>query len=212
MRFEWQLWICSCCTTSRRPPLPPSAFAQLTTVGVDAAVVQEADPQVVQHSRLMEKAESCQVVLTLQDVRVPQRGEVRRRTHWVMELLFKWIVNIFNYTLWERLEGYKVMATTKLQREERNVQSAARLTFPSGSCSSSCFSPGLKSCRSWAETHTDSGSGTHTLEPWQRSTFLLRDTWINRINRFNFKTLSHFLAPPWQDICQPSAQKALKRC
>lgn len=31
----------------------------LTAVGVDAAVIQESNPEVVQDSRFMEEAESC---------------------------------------------------------------------------------------------------------------------------------------------------------
>lgn len=59
----------------------------LTTVRVDAAVVQESNPQVVQDSRLMEEAESSEVILTLQDVWVPQWWEIIGRLHWVLYLL-----------------------------------------------------------------------------------------------------------------------------
>lgn len=58
-----------------------------TAVGVDAAVVQEPDPQVVQDGRFVEETESGQVVLPLQDVRVPQRREVRGGLHRVLDLL-----------------------------------------------------------------------------------------------------------------------------
>lgn len=47
-----------------------------TAVGVDAAVVQESDSQVVQDGRFVQETESSQVVLPLQDVWVPQRWEV----------------------------------------------------------------------------------------------------------------------------------------
>lgn len=59
----------------------------LTTVRVDAVVVQKSNTQVVQHSWLMEEAESCQIILTFQDVWVSQRREVGGRVHWVLDLL-----------------------------------------------------------------------------------------------------------------------------
>ena len=48
----------------------------LTAVGVDAAVVQEADPEVVQHGGLVEEAEGGEVVGPLQDGGVPQEREL----------------------------------------------------------------------------------------------------------------------------------------
>ena len=47
-----------------------------TTVGVDEFRVYKADFEVMQHSRLVEVAERRQVILSHQDVRVPQVGEV----------------------------------------------------------------------------------------------------------------------------------------
>lgn len=61
--------------------------AVLTTVCVDAAIVQESNPEVVQHSWLVEKAESCQIILALQYVGIPQRWEIRGRAHWVTDFL-----------------------------------------------------------------------------------------------------------------------------
>lgn len=45
-------------------------LCRLTTVCVDVVGLQESNPQVVQDGRLMEVAESRQVVLAHQDVRV----------------------------------------------------------------------------------------------------------------------------------------------
>ncbi len=69
----------SCC--------PAFTRSLLTTVGVDAAVVQESNPEVVQDSRFMEEAKSCKIIFPLQDVGVPQRWEIRGGHHWVMDLL-----------------------------------------------------------------------------------------------------------------------------
>lgn len=66
------------------PSLSPLISFSLTTVRVDAAVVQESDSQVVQHGRLVEEAEGSQIVLALQDVGVPQRWEISGRRHWVI--------------------------------------------------------------------------------------------------------------------------------
>lgn len=69
--------------------LVPLAFTSLvlTTICVDAAVVQESNPEVVQDGRLVQEAESCEIIFTLQDVRVPQRWQIRGRVQWVMNLL-----------------------------------------------------------------------------------------------------------------------------
>lgn len=48
----------------------------VTTVCVNQPGVHETHSEVVQHSWLMEVAESCQVVLPNQDVWVPERWQV----------------------------------------------------------------------------------------------------------------------------------------
>lgn len=60
---------------------------ELTAVGVNAVVVQEPNPEVVQNGGFVEEAESRQVIFALQDVRVAQRWEVRWRRHRVIHLL-----------------------------------------------------------------------------------------------------------------------------
>lgn len=58
-----------------------------TTVGVDAVVVEETHAQVVQHSGLVQERERCQVIFTLQYIRVSQRRQTSRGHHRVLHLL-----------------------------------------------------------------------------------------------------------------------------
>lgn len=61
---------------------------ELTTVSVDKLGVDETDFEVVEHSRLVEVAERCEVILTHQDVRVPQvRQVLRLGVQFVLEAL-----------------------------------------------------------------------------------------------------------------------------
>lgn len=58
----------------------------LTTVGVNKFGVDEANFEVVEHGRLMEVAESCEVILSHQDVWVPQvRQVLRLRVQFVLD-------------------------------------------------------------------------------------------------------------------------------
>lgn len=58
----------------------------LTTVGVDKFGVNEADFEVVEHGRLVEVAEGCEVILSHQDVWVPQvRQVLRLRVQFVLD-------------------------------------------------------------------------------------------------------------------------------
>lgn len=60
-----------------------------TTVSVDELRVDEADFEVVQHGRLVEVAERCEVILTHQDVRVSQvRQVLRLGVQLVLEVLW----------------------------------------------------------------------------------------------------------------------------
>lgn len=45
----------------------------LTTVGVNVIGLDEADLEVVEHSRLMEVAESREVILSHQNIRIPKK-------------------------------------------------------------------------------------------------------------------------------------------
>ena len=47
-----------------------------TAVGVDVIGLQEAYSEVVQHSRFMEVAKCREVILSHQDIRVPQEGQL----------------------------------------------------------------------------------------------------------------------------------------
>lgn len=47
----------------------------LTAVGVDKLRVHESDAQVVQHGRFVQVAQSCEVILAHQNVRVTERRQ-----------------------------------------------------------------------------------------------------------------------------------------
>lgn len=47
----------------------------ITAVCVDKLAVCESDPEVVQHGRFVEIAESCEVILAHQDVWITERGQ-----------------------------------------------------------------------------------------------------------------------------------------
>lgn len=81
-------------TVSARPS-PRSPL--LTAVGVNELGLREADPEVVQHCGLVEVAEGREVILTHEDVRVPERRQ-RSRIHGVIQLLCTKI----NVKLWKR--------------------------------------------------------------------------------------------------------------
>lgn len=53
-------------------------LAELTAVSVDELGVDKTDFEVVEHGRLVEVAERCEVILAHQDVRVPQVRQVLR--------------------------------------------------------------------------------------------------------------------------------------
>lgn len=60
----------------------------LTTVRVDVVRLKEADLEVVQHGRLVQVAESREVIFSHQDVGVPEEGErVAVSTHRVLQRL-----------------------------------------------------------------------------------------------------------------------------
>lgn len=60
----------------------------LTTVRVDVVRLKEADLEVVQDGRLVQVAESREVIFSHQDVRVPQEGKrVAVSTHRVLQRL-----------------------------------------------------------------------------------------------------------------------------
>lgn len=62
--------------------------AALTAVSVDELGVHETDFEVVEHGRLVEVAERCEVILAHQDVRVPQvRQVLRLGVQFVLEAL-----------------------------------------------------------------------------------------------------------------------------
>ena len=141
--------------------LPLSLF--LTTVGVDAAVVQESDSQVVQNSRLVQEAESSEVFLPLQNIRVRQRGEARGWRHWVLHLLEGWHIKYLS------LSNAYPRATNNTSTVCQLLTVCECVTLPSLICSTTFSSPRLQSLRSLADTHTASGSGTHTLAPCYRN-------------------------------------------
>lgn len=101
---------------------------ELTAVGVNAVVVQEPNPEVVQYGGFVKEAESRQVVFPLQDVGVAQVWEVRGGRHRVIHLL-------------------------SVGMEVRSVRGAifffyrsvfrSAVTFPSESCRRRCFPLGL---------------------------------------------------------------------
>lgn len=63
-------------------------LVELTAVSVDELGVDETDFEVVEHGRLVEVAERCEVILAHQDVRVPQvRQVLRLGVQFVLEAL-----------------------------------------------------------------------------------------------------------------------------
>lgn len=79
----------------RASPAPGNPL--LTAVGVNEFGFREADPEVVEHRGLVEVAEGRQVILTHQDVRVPERRQ-RFRINRIIQLLCTKI----HLKLWKR--------------------------------------------------------------------------------------------------------------